>query len=138
MNENESIKNDHQILYQLLDYAISSEAKSNEESAKRVSSEKLNECSPPKICQEFQTARLFLSHFGFLNLENGTQNDLNTGGLIALDPTISGFALDLESLDHTSARTCDTVHIFYVKAGQSAPEAILANVVSFLNCCFKI
>lgn len=24
------------------------------------------ECQPPKACDEFQTARLFLSHFGFL------------------------------------------------------------------------
>ena len=27
------------------------------------------ECSPPPACQEFQTARLFLSHFGFLSLD---------------------------------------------------------------------
>lgn len=131
MNENDSVKSDHEKLYELLDQAIRSEAKSNEENAKRVASEKMSECSPPKICQEFQTARLFLSHFGFLNLETGAQNDLNTGGLTALDPTVAGFASDLESLDHTSARTCDTVHIFYVKSGQSTPEAIIANVVSF-------
>lgn len=27
------------------------------------------ECKPPPPSQEFQTARLFLSHFGFLSLE---------------------------------------------------------------------
>jgi len=27
------------------------------------------ECTPPPACQEFQTARLFLSHFGFLSLD---------------------------------------------------------------------
>jgi hypothetical protein len=27
------------------------------------------ECKQPKVCQEFQTARLFLSHYGFLSLE---------------------------------------------------------------------
>ena len=26
------------------------------------------ECTPPPVVQEFQTARLFLSHFGLLNL----------------------------------------------------------------------
>lgn len=25
------------------------------------------ECTPPGLCAEFQTARLFLSHFGFIN-----------------------------------------------------------------------
>ena len=25
------------------------------------------ECTPPPLCQEFQTARLFLSHFGLLS-----------------------------------------------------------------------
>lgn len=137
MNENDSVKMEHHMLHQLLDYAIGSEAKSNQENANRVASERMNECSPPKICHEFQTARLFLSHFGFLNLESSaaaTSDDLGSagsgGGLTALDPTIAGFATDLENLDHISARTCDTVHIFYVKSGQSTPEAILANVVS--------
>lgn len=134
MNEDDSIKSEHQILHQLLDYAIGSEAKCNEENANRVSSEKMSECSPPKICHEFQTARLFLSHFGFLNPESDTINQLNTGagGLTALDPTMAGFAIDLEGLDHISARTCDTVHVFYVKSGQSTPEAIVSNVVRFL------
>lgn len=27
------------------------------------------ECTPPPACHEFQTARLFLSHFGFLSLD---------------------------------------------------------------------
>ena len=133
MNENDSMKSEHQVLHQLLDYAINNESKLNEENANRVASEKMGECSPPKICHEFQTARLFLSHFGFLNLESAVQNELNntgTGGLIALDPTLAGFATDLEGLDHISSRTCDTVHVFYVKSGQTTPEAILSNVVS--------
>lgn len=28
------------------------------------------ECKPPPLCQEFQTARLFLSHLGFISLDN--------------------------------------------------------------------
>lgn len=31
------------------------------------------ECSPPTLCQEFQTARLFLSHFGFLSRLDNVQ-----------------------------------------------------------------
>lgn len=134
MNESDTLKNDHQVLHQLLDYAITTELKNNEENSNRfiTSSDKESECLPPKICHEFQTARLFLSHFGYLNNNDSlAQNELGTfGGLIALDPKIPGFAADLENLDHISARTCDTVHIFYVKSGQTTPEAILANVVS--------
>ena len=131
MNETESIKNEYQILHKLLDYAITSESKSNEENARRVESENPAECAPPKIIHEFQTARLFLSHFGFLNLEPKDENNSPLSGLIALDPTITNFALDLEALDHMSARTCDTVHVFYVKAGQNTPEFILSNVVNY-------
>lgn len=28
------------------------------------------ECQPPSLCNEFQTARLFLSHIGFLAVES--------------------------------------------------------------------
>ena len=28
------------------------------------------ECKAPPLCQEFQTARLFLSHLGFISLDN--------------------------------------------------------------------
>lgn len=28
------------------------------------------ECQPPPLCHQFQTARLFLGHLGFLSLEN--------------------------------------------------------------------
>lgn len=54
-----------------------------------------------------------------------------TAPLIALDATASGFCLDLEALDFMSSRTCDTVHVFYVRAGQKTPGEILANVVCF-------
>ncbi|GFG30495.1 hypothetical protein Cfor_08118 [Coptotermes formosanus] len=86
------------------------------------------ECTPPPACQEFQTARLFLSHFGFLSLDaaNG-----NVGSpLTALNTTLDGFCRDLEALDNISSRTCDTVHVFYVRAGQKTAEEILSNVQS--------
>lgn len=28
------------------------------------------ECTPPPVCHDFQTSRLFLSHFGLLALDN--------------------------------------------------------------------
>ncbi len=35
-----------------------------------------SECQPPSLCNEFQTARLFLSHIGFLSVE-GLQVQVN-------------------------------------------------------------
>lgn len=32
------------------------------------------ECTPPPVCHDFQTARLFLSHFGLLNFENDVKH----------------------------------------------------------------
>ena len=129
MNENDVLMNDHQTLSQLLDRQNDLESKFSEDSGNQLD-EKIDECVPPQVCHEFQTARLFLSHFGFLNLEHKeTNEDSTTGGLIALDSTLPGFCSDLENLDRISPRTCDTVHIFYVKAGQKNPEVILSNVV---------
>lgn len=51
--------------------------------------------------------------------------------LTALDTTRDGFCRDLEILDNMSSRTCDTVHVFYVRAGQKTAEEILSNVVSY-------
>nr|CAD7427352.1 unnamed protein product [Timema monikensis] len=85
------------------------------------------ECAPPPICHEFQTARLFLAHFGFLSLDS--PNGSLVSPLTALDSSVPGFSQDLESLDSMSPRSCDTVHVFYVRAGQRTPDEILANVL---------
>lgn len=86
------------------------------------------ECTLPPACHEFQTARLFLSHFGFLSLDAASGNVGSP--LTALDTSLDGFCHDLEVLDSMSSRTCDTVHVFYVRAGQKTAEEILSNVQS--------
>ncbi|PNF19188.1 hypothetical protein B7P43_G09608, partial [Cryptotermes secundus] len=86
------------------------------------------ECTPPPACHEFQTARLFLSHFGFLSLDAASGNVGSR--LTALNTSLDGFCHDLEVLDNMSSRTCDTVHVFYVRAGQKTAEEILSNVQS--------
>ncbi|XP_060069949.1 ral GTPase-activating protein subunit beta-like isoform X1 [Ylistrum balloti] len=93
------------------------------------------ECKPPKVTQEFQTARLFLSHYGFLSLESlkEPKNSSIPPALVMLDTTNSGLFTDLESLDTVTARDNDTVHIFYVKSGQKLPQEILNNVTSRNN-----
>ena len=87
------------------------------------------ECAAPPLCQEFQTARLLLSHLGLLSLENLQKTD-TAPYLIALDSSHSQFSKELENLDHAINRTIDTIHLFYVKAGQTTVEEIINNAVS--------
>ncbi|XP_034475058.1 ral GTPase-activating protein subunit beta isoform X2 [Drosophila innubila] len=93
------------------------------------------ECVPPTVCHEFHAARLFLSHFGFLNFEirnpNNPVESLGTPPqrpLIVLDTKTSAFAADLDKLDKLSARTHDTVYVFYVKTGQTSAQQIIGNM----------
>ena len=50
-------------------FETSIDQKSEEEWRKKSFPDPITECKPPPPAQEFQTARLFLSHFGFLSLE---------------------------------------------------------------------
>nr|XP_017094709.2 ral GTPase-activating protein subunit beta isoform X8 [Drosophila bipectinata] len=93
------------------------------------------ECVPPAVCHEFHAARLFLSHFGFLGFE--TRNPHNPAEslgtppqrpLIVLDTKSTAFAADLDRLDKLSARTHDTVYVFYVKSGQTSAQQIIGNL----------
>lgn len=49
--------------------------------------------------------------------------------LVALNVN-ENFCKDIEVLDNTPSRTCDTCHVFYVKDGQKDFKDILNNVVS--------
>lgn len=49
--------------------------------------------------------------------------------LVALNIENENFVKDLEILDNTPTRTCDTCHVFYVKDGQKDFKDILNNVV---------
>ncbi|XP_033169314.1 ral GTPase-activating protein subunit beta isoform X6 [Drosophila mauritiana] len=93
------------------------------------------ECVPPTVCHEFHAARLFLSHFGFLGFETrNPQNPAEALGnppqrpLIVLDTKSAAFAADLDRLDKLSARTHDSVYVFYVKSGQTSAQQIIANM----------
>ncbi|XP_072305681.1 ral GTPase-activating protein subunit beta isoform X6 [Eucyclogobius newberryi] len=90
------------------------------------------DCKPPPPAQEFQTARLFLSHFGFLSLEalKEPNNSRLPPHLIGLDSSLSGFFEDISYLDLLPCRPFDTVFIFYVRAGQKSSHDILKNVES--------
>jgi hypothetical protein len=90
------------------------------------------EATPPPVSHEFQAARLFLSHFGFLSIgENSKVKEspsMMSQSLIVLDSKKQGFLNDLQVLDKMSPRTCDTVHIFYVRVGQSSHHDVIENM----------
>jgi len=86
------------------------------------------ECKPPEPCSEFQTARLILSHLGFLSI-SALRGALDSPlpRLIALHTDNDGFSKDIESLDQISPRTFDTMYTFYVRPGQNNSGDIIAN-----------
>lgn len=91
------------------------------------------ESEPPTVCNEFQAARLFLSHFGFLSMDDDPSNeDIEAMPpiplLTVLDAKKTGFLSDLQALDKLSPRTNDTLHAFYVKVGQTTATEIIDNV----------
>uniref|UniRef100_A0A3Q0S5S7 Ral GTPase-activating protein subunit beta n=1 Tax=Amphilophus citrinellus TaxID=61819 RepID=A0A3Q0S5S7_AMPCI len=90
------------------------------------------DCKPPPPSQEFQTARLFLSQFGFLSLEalKEPNNSRLPPHLIGLESSLPGFFDDISYLDLLPCRPFDTVFIFYVRAGQKSSHEILRNVES--------
>ncbi|CAH1791195.1 unnamed protein product, partial [Owenia fusiformis] len=92
----------------------------------------VTECKAPSVCHEFQTARLFLSHYGFLSLESLKEpsNSSQPPSLVQLDSSHATFMSAIDSLDNIPVRTSDTVFLFYVKSGQSTAEQILENVMN--------
>ncbi|XP_043382551.1 ral GTPase-activating protein subunit beta isoform X10 [Chelonia mydas] len=136
---NEELEERHEKLRngmaQQITYEASIDQQSEEEWRKKSFPDPITECKPPPPAQEFQTARLFLSHFGFLSLEalKETANSRLPPHLIALDSTLPGFFDDLGYLDLLPCRPFDTVFIFYMKAGQKTSQEILKNVESSRN-----
>ncbi|RMB95521.1 hypothetical protein DUI87_27631 [Hirundo rustica rustica] len=113
-------------------FETSIDQRSEEEWRKKSFPDPITECKPPPPAQEFQTARLFLSHFGFLSLEalKEPANSRLPPHLIALDSALPGFFDDLGYLDLLPCRPFDTVFIFYMKAGQKTSQEILKNMES--------
>ncbi|XP_053405362.1 ral GTPase-activating protein subunit beta-like isoform X3 [Mercenaria mercenaria] len=106
--------------------------RSQVEAARRPFPNPAMECKPPKLCQEFQTARLFLSHYGFLSLEalREPSNSSLPPALVMLDTSNTTLFSDIELLDNIPSRDSDTVHVFYVKTGQKQAQDIVTNVSS--------
>ncbi|XP_060724186.1 ral GTPase-activating protein subunit beta isoform X4 [Tachysurus vachellii] len=120
------------VMEKQIDYETSLEHYTEELWRNKPFPDPLTDCRPPPPAQDFQTARLFLSHFGFLSLEalKEPNNSRLPPHLIALDSATSGFFDDVGYLDLLPCRPCDTVFIFYMKAGQKSSQEILRNVES--------
>lgn len=114
------------------------------------------ECQPPSLCNEFQTARLFLSHIGFLSVESlqvnficlvlfkilsvyllyllkFQDNSIRGNSLVGLDSSSPSFSDDLDSLDRLESRNHDAVFVFYVRSGQKDSSEILSNTVILID-----
>ncbi|XP_060804490.1 ral GTPase-activating protein subunit beta isoform X2 [Amyelois transitella] len=87
---------------------------------------------PPEPVTEFQTARLFLSHFGYLNIGGEKKGQLPR--LTALDDSAPGFAAALRRIDSCGPKRPLTIHLFCANAGQTNANDILANVKSCSTC----
>ncbi|KAJ0174961.1 hypothetical protein K1T71_009102 [Dendrolimus kikuchii] len=83
---------------------------------------------PPEPVTEFQTARLFLSHFGYLNV--GGDKKGGPPRLIALDDALPGFGVALRRIDACGARSAVTAHVFCARAGQTGAAEIVSNANS--------
>lgn len=75
----------------------------------------------------------FLLHFGFLSIDENKSTEENDSMfnfpiLTAIDTKQPGFLTDLQALDRLSPRKNDTLHIFYVKVGQTSANEIISNV----------
>ncbi|XP_072540881.1 ral GTPase-activating protein subunit beta isoform X2 [Salminus brasiliensis] len=123
------------VMVKQIDYETTLEHNTEELWKNKPFPDPLTDCKPPPPAQEFQTARLFLSHFGFLSLEALKEpgNSRLPPHLIALDSAVPGFFDDIGYLDLLPCRPCDTVFIFYMKAGQKSSQEILRNVESSAN-----
>ncbi|XP_028026562.1 ral GTPase-activating protein subunit beta isoform X3 [Bombyx mandarina] len=80
---------------------------------------------PPEPVTEFQTARLFLSHFGYLNI--GGDKKGGAARLWALRAGGAGWAAAVRRVDACGARAALTVHVFCARAGHTRAADILRN-----------
>jgi hypothetical protein len=89
-------------------------------------------CKQPEPSSDFESARLILSHFGFLSLEALQETSVmqSTPSLVAIDHKNPELVNNLRVLDMISTRTNDTVFVYYVRKGRVDAQEMLNNVSS--------
>lgn len=68
----------------------------------------LQECTPPPVCHDFQTARLFLSHFGLLSLDE-----------VSLSNNWSSFIIQNQILFHRMILKLDHISLLLIAVIQN-------------------
>lgn len=109
------------ILFKLLEKqaAIEKQVRESEDNATP------EEFVPPEPVTEFQTARLFLSQFGYLNISGDKKS--TPSRLVSLDSSAEGFEDALRRIDACGARVAVTAHVFYVRSGQVTAADVVRN-----------
>lgn len=100
----------------------------------KISSENTEEPAL-KTSQDFQSARMLLSHLGFCSLESSStkNNKDDLTDFIGIDSSDATFFEQLTALDNLPTRTFSSSSIFYVKKNQSNAKAIINNINSNEN-----
>lgn len=80
-----------------------------------------------KNCNEFQSARMLLSHLGFCSLGKETGSP-DFSEIYNLDGSDTNFLDQIQILDSLLTRTFSFSTIFYVKANQTNASSILNNI----------
>jgi len=132
----ESVALDERALHELdeLSHLMDEQAhleNSSTQLSNQVEKHELDSTSP-EPCQDYQAARLVLSHLGLLKMFEPKKMGSESGPIPSMVPLSTDnvdFINDLEKLDRQSTRTAETVYIFYMKNGQKHPDEILRNVV---------
>lgn len=121
------------LMQKQLEHEKVAQTKLNEDKKNVKFPDKDTEIRPPQPCKTFRPARLLLSHLGLLSIEGLKGNSIRPfedASLVALNSKSDEFFRSLKELDHLSARTQDTVYVFYVKAEQRSAHDIIENKIS--------
>ena len=92
-----------------------------------------------KNCQEFQSARMLLTHLGYCSPDASSKAKDDSGAeMFTIDSQDVTFVEQLMNLDQLPTKTFSNSHIFYVKKNQTSAKAILKNAYSMLDESFYV
>ena len=91
-----------------------------------------------KNCQDFQSARMLLTHLGYCTGDTSSAKTKEDSApeMLSLESLDAAFFEQLVNLDQLPTKTFSTSHIFYVKKNQSQAKCILKNAESLLDESF--
>lgn len=128
INTSTQSKNDHEKFLKILERQNTVENQMHNECLKNI---KFTECEQQIPGNDVETARLILSHFGFLTSEAFDEPLVSQrSSLTILDDKNASLFQYLKDLDFISTRTSDAINIFYVRKGRLDSQEILNSVTS--------